>query len=91
MIEAVSVERRHQRVHAGHNCWVLPEEERFVTPELIENSCLVGTADSIVARLRDYEEAGLDEIIVLPGFDLRYAVIERIAADLLRRLAQAQT
>ena len=88
MIEAVPAERRHQRVHAGHNCWVLPEEEHFVTPALIENSCLVGTADAIVARLRDYEDAGLDEIIVLPGFDPRYAVIERIAADLLPRLSE---
>ena len=41
-------ERRHLRIHLGHNCWVIPEEERFVTKELLEASCLIGTADELV-------------------------------------------
>jgi alkanesulfonate monooxygenase SsuD/methylene tetrahydromethanopterin reductase-like flavin-dependent oxidoreductase (luciferase family) len=86
MLEAQPPERLHQRVHAGHNCWVLPEEERFVTPALIENTCLVGTLDEVVAKLRAYHAAGLDEIILLPAFEPRYAVLERLGRELLPAL-----
>ncbi len=86
MIERIPEERRHQRIHAGHNCWVLEEEKRFLTPDLIENFCLVGTLEEICARLEEYEMAGLDEIIILPAFAPRFDVIERLGADLLPAL-----
>jgi alkanesulfonate monooxygenase SsuD/methylene tetrahydromethanopterin reductase-like flavin-dependent oxidoreductase (luciferase family) len=89
MIERLPEERRHQRVHAGHNCWVLPEEERFVTPALIENTCLVGTPDQIAERLHAYEAAGLDEVMILPALAPRYEVIERVARDILPAFAPA--
>lgn len=90
MLAALPEDRRHQRVHAGHNCWVLPEEARFVTPELIANTCLVGTLDQVTTRLRQYRAAGLDEIIVLPAFEPRYDVIERIGAKLIPALAEVE-
>ncbi|MGI9322781.1 MAG: LLM class flavin-dependent oxidoreductase, partial [Pseudomonadales bacterium] len=34
LLESFPAERRHQRIHQGHNCWVLPEEEKFLTKEL---------------------------------------------------------
>ena len=34
-IERIPEEVRHQHVHRGHNCWVVPEEERFVTRGLL--------------------------------------------------------
>jgi alkanesulfonate monooxygenase SsuD/methylene tetrahydromethanopterin reductase-like flavin-dependent oxidoreductase (luciferase family) len=83
MLAAVPAERLHQRIHAGHNCWVLPEEERFVTRELIEVSCLVGTADQLVERLHGLGQAGLDQVMILPAFDPRYEVLERVARDVL--------
>jgi len=86
MLEAIPEARRHQRVHAGHNCWVLPEEERFVTPALIENMCLVGTPEQIAERLNAYDEAGLDEVMILPALAPRYEVIERVARDVLPAL-----
>ncbi len=87
MIEAVPEERRHQRIHAGHNCWVLPEEEKFVTPELIGASCLVGTLDQVLEKLHQYKEAGLDEIMILPAFDPRFEVIERVGKELIPALS----
>lgn len=86
MIESIPEERRHQRIHAGHNCWVLPEEEKFVTPELITNTCLVGTLDQVCERLHQYKDAGLDEIMILPAFDPRYEVIERVGKELIPAL-----
>ncbi len=89
MIEAIPEERRHQRIHAGHNCWVMPEEDRYVHPRRIENFCLVGTLDEICQRLHEYMAAGLDEIIILPAFAPRYNVIGRLGAELLPALRRA--
>jgi 5,10-methylenetetrahydromethanopterin reductase len=83
MLAEVPADRLHQRIHAGHNCWVMPEEEKFVNGALIEATCTVGTADDLVGRLRQLEAAGLGQVMILPAFDPRYAVLERVAADVL--------
>jgi len=87
LLETYPVERRHQRIHAGHNCWVLPEEERFVTRETIEASCLVGSQDAILHKLNELESNGLNQVMILPSFDPRYAVIERVAKDIIPNIA----
>jgi 5,10-methylenetetrahydromethanopterin reductase len=76
-------ERRHQRIHAGHNCWVISEEERFLTPRVLEASSLIGTRDTLLERLRDLHAAGLHQVMILPSFDTRYDVLERVARDLI--------
>ena len=86
MLDEVEEDRVHQRIHAGHNCWVLPEEERFLTGELIDATCLVGTADQIVERLVELDERGLDQVMILPNFDPRYEVLERIGTEIIPRL-----
>lgn len=83
VVEQVEPERRHQRVHAGHNCWVLPEERRFLTRELIEGTCLVGTRDQLIERIRALDEAGLDQIMILPPFDPRFEVLETVGTEIL--------
>ncbi len=83
VVEQVDEDRRHQRVHAGHNCWVLPEEERFLTKELMEATCLIGTEDQLIERLRALGDSGLDQVMILPPFDPRYEVLEKVGADIL--------
>ncbi len=83
VVEATPADRRHQRVHAGHNCWVLPEEERFVTKELIEATCLAGTRDQLIERLRALDDAGLDQIMILPPLEPRYEVLETVGTEIL--------
>ena len=51
LIESFPVDRRHQRIHGGHNCWVLPEEERFLTPDILQASAMIGTRDDLIERL----------------------------------------
>jgi len=84
-VEAVPEERRHLRTHLGHNCWVIPEEERFVTRALIETSCLVGTADELRARIADLEQAGLDQIVILPPLAAKEEVVADVARELIGR------
>ena len=81
-VEAVPQERRHLRTHLGHNCWVIPEEERFVTKELIERACLVGTPNDLRAQIGELGDAGLDQIVILPPL----AAKNDVAADVAREL-----
>lgn len=83
LLAEVPEEIRHQRIHQGHNCWVIPEEERFVTRGLLEASCLIGTADQLIERLGALGQAGLDEVMILPNLEPRYEVLEQVAAELL--------
>jgi alkanesulfonate monooxygenase SsuD/methylene tetrahydromethanopterin reductase-like flavin-dependent oxidoreductase (luciferase family) len=83
VVERTPIERRHQRIHQGHNCWVIPEEEPFVTAELIARTCLVGTAGELVDRVGALDEAGLDQLVLLPPLHEKEAVIRSIAADVL--------
>lgn len=89
LLDQVPEDRRHQRIHAGHNCWVVPEEERFVTPALIESSCLVGTEDDIVERLLGLEQAGVDQMMLLPPLEPRYKVIRTVGERIIPALAAA--
>ncbi|MEM9037566.1 MAG: LLM class flavin-dependent oxidoreductase [Actinomycetota bacterium] len=85
-LELVPEDVRHQRVHAGHNCWVIEEEQRFVTPDLIRSTCLVGTADEIVERLHLLDEAGLDQLMILPPLEPRDQVLREVAERILPAL-----
>jgi len=82
-IEQVPEEVRHQHIHRGHNCWVEPDEERFVTRELMEASCLIGTAEQIIDRLGHLGDEGLDQVMILPNLEPRYEVLEQVAVDIL--------
>lgn len=87
LLETYPAERRHQRIHAGHNCWVLEEEERFLTPKVLQASSLIGTQDQLLARLDGLDRAGLSQVMLLPNFDTRFDVINRVAKDIIPYLA----
>jgi alkanesulfonate monooxygenase SsuD/methylene tetrahydromethanopterin reductase-like flavin-dependent oxidoreductase (luciferase family) len=88
MVDEVPDERRHLRIHLGHNCWVIPEEERFVTPELVAGTCLVGTAAELVDRLRALGEAGLSQVMLLPPLHVKEKVLRDVAEQVLPLLAR---
>ena len=83
MIESYPENRRHQRIHLGHNCWVIPEEERFLTADVLQATCLIGTKDQLIDQLGHLYEAGLHQVMVLPNFDTRYQSIEKLAKDII--------
>jgi 5,10-methylenetetrahydromethanopterin reductase len=78
--------RIHQRIHAGHNCWVLPEEEQFLTTELIDATCIVGTASQVIERIKELEATGLSQLMILPNWDPRYEVLERVGTKVIPHL-----
>ena len=83
MIEAVPLARRHQRIDQGHNCWVLPEEEKFLTKSLLQASCLIGTQDQLIETLQGLQAAGLNQVMNLPAFAPRFEIMARIARDII--------
>lgn len=83
LLESYPAERRHQRIHAGHNCWVIEEEEQFLTPEVLAASSLIGTKHQLVELIYGLQDSGLNQIMILPNFDTRFDVLERVAADIM--------
>jgi alkanesulfonate monooxygenase SsuD/methylene tetrahydromethanopterin reductase-like flavin-dependent oxidoreductase (luciferase family) len=87
LLETFPEERRHQRIHAGHNCWVLPEEERFLTPEVLQAGCMIGTRDQIIDQLSALHAMGLDQIMILPNFDTRFDVLEEVGTQIVGKVS----
>ncbi len=65
---------------------MIPEEERFLTREVLETTCMIGTRDQLIDRLAGLSEAGLDQVMILPNFDTRFDVLERVGRDLVGRV-----
>ena len=86
LLESYPAERRHQRIHGGHNCWVLPEEERFLTHEVLTAGAMIGTRDELIERLSEMRQSGLQQVAILPNFDTRFDVLESVAAHLIEQV-----
>jgi alkanesulfonate monooxygenase SsuD/methylene tetrahydromethanopterin reductase-like flavin-dependent oxidoreductase (luciferase family) len=80
LLDKVPADRRHLRIHLGHNCWVEPEEERFLTPEVLQNGCMVGTAEALAERIDALGHAGLHELMLLPTLATKEKVLRDVAA-----------
>ncbi len=80
MIDQVPEDRRHLRIHQGHQSWLPEDDGRFVTRDLIEGTCIVGTPEELAAHIEMLESAGIDEVAVTPAPDT--------ARDVLRDLSE---
>jgi len=70
---------RFRQIHDGHCTFLQPEERRFVTPEAIRNCCIVGTPEEIISRLKGLEQAGVNEIVLVPPADYQRKVFRDFA------------
>jgi len=76
---------RHLRIHAGHCTYLLEEERKFLTPALMRTACLVGEADEVIEKLKELEDAGLDQIQMLPAPGTHYDFAKRFADQVMAR------
>jgi 5,10-methylenetetrahydromethanopterin reductase len=62
---------RYLQLHTGHLMWVRPEEERFLSGDLIRASTFTGTRDELVDRVRALRDAGYQQLAVqlVPGHE----------------------
>ena len=86
MVDAVPEDRRHRRTHVGHCMWLEPDERKFVTPERIRASCLVGSGTEIIEQLEAMERAGLTQVMLLPSLDKQYEALVDVSRDVLAKL-----
>ncbi|MCH9673283.1 MAG: LLM class flavin-dependent oxidoreductase [Gammaproteobacteria bacterium] len=86
MVETESPERRHMRVHAGHCTYLLKEEAKFVTPELIRTTCLAGRAEEVIEQVRVMGEGGLDQLFILPSLEGQYRNYEDFSRKVMAKL-----
>lgn len=70
---------RFRQIHEGHGTFLQRDERRFVTPEAIRGTCLVGTPDEIIAHIRAMEKAGIKEVLILPPADFQREVYRDFA------------
>lgn len=59
-------DRRYQEIHDGHASYTRPDEERFVTPALIKDACLVGSREEIIDRLKTFASLGMNQFVIIP-------------------------
>ncbi|MBI3992665.1 MAG: LLM class flavin-dependent oxidoreductase [Candidatus Lambdaproteobacteria bacterium] len=85
-VEQVPPERRHMRVHDGHCTYLLPDEAKFVTPEMIKTICIAGRPEEVIEQIRTLEASGLSQILLLPSLETQYRVIEDFSEKVMRRL-----
>jgi alkanesulfonate monooxygenase SsuD/methylene tetrahydromethanopterin reductase-like flavin-dependent oxidoreductase (luciferase family) len=77
---------RHQRLHNSHYSFLDPEEARFITPELIQATCLAGTPKELVERLHELERQGLHQVMLYPPLNRQYRVIEDFAEQVMGQM-----
>jgi 5,10-methylenetetrahydromethanopterin reductase len=60
----VPSDARYLQLHKGHLLFVRPEEERFVTAELIRAATFTATEDELRDRIRALRDAGLQQLTI---------------------------
>jgi len=62
---------RYLQLHTGHLMWVRPEEQRFLSGDLIRATTFTGTRDELVDRVRALRDAGYQQLAVqlVPGHE----------------------
>jgi len=70
---------RCRQIHDGHLTFLQEEERRFVTPEAIKATCLTGEPDEIIERIRELENAGIQEIALMSPADYQRKVYRDVA------------
>jgi alkanesulfonate monooxygenase SsuD/methylene tetrahydromethanopterin reductase-like flavin-dependent oxidoreductase (luciferase family) len=78
-------EKRYLQIHNGHCTFLMPEERRFVTPTVIQGTCLVGEPEDIIAQLRRAEQDGLKEVTLLPPLEYARVVLKEFAEQVMRK------
>jgi 5,10-methylenetetrahydromethanopterin reductase len=79
VIDRVPEERRHLRIHQGHQNWVPEEDRRFVTPQLIDGTCIVAKPEQIADQMQRWAASGIDEVAVTPAPDTAREVVRDLA------------
>jgi alkanesulfonate monooxygenase SsuD/methylene tetrahydromethanopterin reductase-like flavin-dependent oxidoreductase (luciferase family) len=79
-------ERRHFRTHEFHYTKLHPGEAELIDAQLIRDTCLVGTPDELIERIRELERAGLQELTFATGNAGKWRLAEDFAREVMAKL-----
>jgi alkanesulfonate monooxygenase SsuD/methylene tetrahydromethanopterin reductase-like flavin-dependent oxidoreductase (luciferase family) len=86
LVEATPREHRHFRTHEFHYTKLHPGEAELIDAQLIRDTCLVGTADELIERVRALEADGLQELMFASGNGSKWRLAEDFARQVMARL-----
>jgi alkanesulfonate monooxygenase SsuD/methylene tetrahydromethanopterin reductase-like flavin-dependent oxidoreductase (luciferase family) len=74
---------RFRQIHEGHGTLLQPDERKYVTPESIRGTCLVGKPDEVIHQVSTMEQAGIREVLLLPPADTQREVLRDFAQQVM--------
>jgi alkanesulfonate monooxygenase SsuD/methylene tetrahydromethanopterin reductase-like flavin-dependent oxidoreductase (luciferase family) len=86
LVEQTPPEHRHFRTHEFHYTDLHPGEADLIDEQLIRDTCLVGTADELIERIRTLEAEGLQELIFATGNAAKWRLAEDFSRGVMARL-----
>ena len=86
LVEQTPPPLRHLRTHEFHYTKLHPGEAALIDAQLIRDTCLVGTADELVERIRTLAGDGLNELIFAVGNDAKWQLAEDFARHVMARI-----
>ena len=86
LVDATPPEHRHFRTHEYHYTGLHRGEAELIDAQLIRDTCLIGTADELVERIRELGHDGLEELVFAIGTDAKWRLAEDFARQVMPRL-----
>jgi alkanesulfonate monooxygenase SsuD/methylene tetrahydromethanopterin reductase-like flavin-dependent oxidoreductase (luciferase family) len=86
LVEQTPPEHRHFRTHEFHYTDLHPNEAELIDTQLIHDTCLVGTSDELVERIRGLEQDGLQEMVFAVGNETKWRLAEEFSRTVMARL-----
>jgi len=85
LVEQTAPEHRHFRTHEGHYTYLHPGEAELVDADLVRDTCLVGSPDEVIERIKELERGGLREIMWATGTEEKWPFSRAFADRVMAR------
>jgi alkanesulfonate monooxygenase SsuD/methylene tetrahydromethanopterin reductase-like flavin-dependent oxidoreductase (luciferase family) len=86
LVEQTPSEHRHFRTHEFHYTKLHPGEAELIDAQLIRDTCLVGTPEDLIDRIRQLEGDGLQELTFATGTSAKWRLAEDFARLVMAKL-----
>jgi hypothetical protein len=86
LVEQTPPEHRHFRTHEFHYTDLHPGEAELIDEQLIRDTCLVGSPDELIEKIRSLERDGLQEMIFAAGNEMKWRLAEEFSRKVVARL-----
>jgi 5,10-methylenetetrahydromethanopterin reductase len=86
LVEQTPPEHRHFRTHEFHYTKLHPGEAELIDAQLIRDTCLVGTPDELIERIRELERDGLQELTFATGNASKWRLADDFARLVMAKL-----